>query len=159
MNYLKRNEDGLTLVEVIVTISILSVVSLIIWSIFFQGVNFSEKATSKNLLIQESNILISNLTRIHQTTSEYEITSTGTDNCEITIIYESSSSDQTFKHPQMCYEFTYDIKNKKVDDPEPNKVYPDKNDLSLTLTIKDKKNPNNKVTISTYLYKLKGATY
>lgn len=157
-----RDERGLTLVEVLATLTILSIVSLIIWSIFFQGINFSKKATSKNVMIQESNIVISNLTTLHRGKNKYEITSTGTNNCEITITTDISNTEkqtQTFTHPQMCFEFTSDIKNKKVGEPEPNKIDPNENDVSLTLTIKDNNDPTNKVTTSTYLYRMKGVGY
>ncbi|PAE42197.1 prepilin-type N-terminal cleavage/methylation domain-containing protein [Bacillus sp. 7884-1] len=157
-----RDERGLTLVEVLATLTILSIVSLIIWSIFFQGINFSKKATSKNVMIQESNIVISNLTTLHRGKNKYEITSTGTNNCEITVTTDISNTEkqtQTFTHPQMCFEFTSDIKNKKVGAPEPNKIDPNENDVSLTLTIKDNNDPTNKVTTSTYLYRMKGVGY
>jgi prepilin-type N-terminal cleavage/methylation domain-containing protein len=157
-----RDERGLTLVEVLATLTILSIISIIIWSIFFQGLNFSKKATSKNAMIQESNIIISNLTSIHRGEYKYEITSTGTNNCEITVTTDISNTEkqtQTFTHPQMCFEFTSDIKNKAVDDTEPNKIDPNENDVSLTITIKDNQDPTNKVTTSTYLYRMKGVGY
>ncbi|MEH7112162.1 prepilin-type N-terminal cleavage/methylation domain-containing protein [Neobacillus niacini] len=157
-----HDERGLTLVEVLATLTILSIVSIIIWSIFFQGLNFSKKETSKNVMIQESNIIISNLTTVHRGENKYEITSTGTNNCEITVTTDISNTEkqtQTFTHSQMCFEFTTDIKNKKADDPEPNKIDPNKNDVSLTITVKDNNDSTNKVTTSTYLYRMKGVGY
>jgi hypothetical protein len=59
----------------------------------------------------------------------------------------------------MCFEITSDIKNKKAGDPEPNKINPNENDVSLTITVKDSNDSTNKVTTSTYLYRMKGVGY
>jgi prepilin-type N-terminal cleavage/methylation domain-containing protein len=167
MKWLNRDERGLTLVEVLATLTILSIVSIIIWSVFFQGFNISQKAISKNLIIQETNILISNLTKIHQTSIKYEIMSSGTNNCEITVTSKKRDKIQNidviqptriFSHSEICFELVIDIKNKK-DGSDPNLIEPYDNDVSLTITASDKKNPDNKVAMDSYLYRIKGVGY
>ncbi|MDN3018502.1 prepilin-type N-terminal cleavage/methylation domain-containing protein [Paenibacillus sp. BSR1-1] len=158
---MKHDERGLTLVEVLATLTIFSIVSLIIWSIFFQGFNFSQKSVSENFMIQETNILIANLTKIHQTSSEYQILSTGVNNCEITVSSKKKDviqPNKIFNHSEICFEFVLSIKNKAIGS-DPNKIVPNENDVSITLTASDKHNPNNKVTMKSYLYKLKGVGY
>ncbi|MBI0576519.1 prepilin-type N-terminal cleavage/methylation domain-containing protein [Neobacillus cucumis] len=164
---MKQSERGLTLVEVLATLTILSIVSIIIWNIFFQGYNYSEKAVSKNFMIQETNILITSLTKIHQTTSKYQITSTGSNNCDITVTsykkdkvqnIDVKQPDQLFSHSQICFGIVLDIKNKKTGS-TPNEIVPNENDVSITLTAKDKNYPNNMIEIKSYLYRMKGVGY
>lgn len=167
MKWLKKDESGLTLVEVLATLTIISIVSIIIWSVFFQGLNFSKKATSKNLMLQEINILITNLTKIHQTSSEYEITSSSSNNCEITITSKKRDKIlnkdviqpvRIFSNSQICFGFVLDIKNKRSGS-DPNKIEPNENDVSITLNAIDINNPDNKVTMKSYLYRIKGVGY
>ncbi|MED4203172.1 prepilin-type N-terminal cleavage/methylation domain-containing protein [Neobacillus mesonae] len=161
---MNHDERGLTLVEVLATLTIFSIVSIIIWSIFFQGVNYSQEATSKNLKLQELNIINTNLTKIHQTSSEYEILKSGSNNCEITVT--SKKRDKThnvdivqpniiFSHTQICFDFVLDIRGDKSG----LTIKPNDNDVSITLTASDKKRPENKVSIKSYLYKMKGVGY
>lgn len=113
------------------------------------------------------NLLITNLTKIHQTSSEYEITSSGTNNCDITVT--SKKKDKVlnkdviqpvriFSHSQICFGFVLDIKNKRSGS-DPNKIEPNENDVSITLNARDKTNPENKVTMKSYLYRMKGVGY
>ena len=88
-----REEHGITLVEVLATLVILSIVGIGMWSAFFQGFEYSNKTISENLMIQEANILITNLTKIHQKTEEYEIENDG---CKIVVTI--NGKPQTFKH-------------------------------------------------------------
>ncbi|MEO2074634.1 MAG: prepilin-type N-terminal cleavage/methylation domain-containing protein [Bacillus sp. (in: firmicutes)] len=164
---MKKDERGLTLVEVLATITIISIVSIIIWSVFFQGINFSKKATSRNLMLQEMNLLVTNLTKIHQTSSVYEISSSGPNNCEITVISKKRDKiqnidivqpTQIFNHSQICFNFILDIKNKRTGT-SPNTIEPNENDVSITLTASDKNNPDNKVITKSYLYRMKGVGY
>jgi hypothetical protein len=146
----QHRENGLTLVEVLATIILLSLVGIIIWSIFFQGYTFSQRAISKNLMHQETNLLIANLTNIHRTTEYYEISNTESD-CKIEVKYvskdETSVKTETFSHPNMCFKFENEVTNPV----EPNKI-----NLQLELTTTDKYVPDNKVTIDTFLYRVKG---
>jgi prepilin-type N-terminal cleavage/methylation domain-containing protein len=146
----QHREYGLTLIEVLATITILSIVGIIIWSIFFQGYTFSQRAISKNLMHQETNLLIANLTNIHRTTEYYLISNTESD-CKIEVKYlskgETSEKTEIFSHPNMCFKFENEVTNPV----EPNEI-----NLLLELTTSDKYVPDNKVTIDTFLYRVKG---
>ncbi|WP_066385972.1 prepilin-type N-terminal cleavage/methylation domain-containing protein [Neobacillus mesonae] len=153
---MNQNERGLTLVEVLATLVIMSIVSIIIWSIFFQGFNFSQKAISKNQMQQEMNLLINNLLGIHQTAKEYNLKNINS-NCEIKVEIinkDNSTETEIFSHPNMC--FKYDIKNSVVPPIVPNRA---NNDVQLKITISVKNDPNNKITMDTYLYRIKGVKY
>jgi prepilin-type N-terminal cleavage/methylation domain-containing protein len=154
---LNRDERGLTLIEVLVALAILSFLSVIIWSFFFQGYKFSQKAISKNMMIQETNILITNLTKIHQTIEKYAIKS---ENCNIKItnLKTTPPQEQIFDYPSICFDLL-EINNVKGAGPitiEPNK---NGNDISLKISTRDKKNPDNSIIIDTFLYRVKGADY
>jgi prepilin-type N-terminal cleavage/methylation domain-containing protein len=149
--YRQHHERGLTLVEVLVTLTLLSVVGIIIWSIFFQGYTFSQKAISKNLMHQETNILIAELTNNHRTSKQYEITNT--DYCKIDVKYISKNDTtntvktKVFEHSNMCF---------KIESAVINPVKPNEGDLHLELTTSDNNIPNNKIAIDTFLYRMKG---
>ncbi|WP_312471001.1 type II secretion system protein [Neobacillus sp.] len=153
---MNQDERGLTLVEVLATLTILSIVSVIIWSVFFQGYKFSQKAISKNQMQQQTNLLITNLLKIHQSAKAYNIINTNS-NCEITVTItnkDNSTRTEIFNHPNMCFKF--EIKNAISNPVFPNKVG---NDVRLKLTTSDKNDPNNKIIINTFLYRVKGVDY
>lgn len=153
---LNRDESGLTLVEVLATLTIFAIVSVIIWSVFFQGYNFSQKAISKNQMQQETNLLITNLLKIHQSAKQYNIINTSS-NCEITVNItnkDNSTRTEIFNHSNMCFKF--EIKNAITNPVVPNRAG---NDVQLKLTTSDKKDPNNKIAIDTFLYRVKGVKY
>ena len=138
-----REEHGITLVEVLATLVILSIVGIGMWSAFFQGFEYSNKTISENLMIQEANILITNLTKIHQKTEEYEIENDG---CKIVVTI--NGKPQTFKHDRLCYrtDFTKEtIKPKEYG-----------GDLQFKVTIYEEINPKNEVSVDSILYRVKG---
>jgi type II secretory pathway pseudopilin PulG len=142
-----KNERGLTLVEVLATVIIFTLVFILVWSIFFQGTNYSKKAVSKNQMQQEANVIISSLNSIHKRSTEYTFTS---NNCKISIRYTAQNVAKTevFENSQMCIEL-----NNNSTSP----VIPKKADVDIELVITEKDNPNNKVRIYTLLSRLKEA--
>lgn len=147
---MKKNQRGLTLVEVLATLVILSIAGVLIWSIFFQGLKFSQNAVSKNMMIQEANIVISNLKKIHQTSSEYNITSIPTD-CEIVVedIVDKATNtpkpNQVFNHTQLCISSSFTgVVDTKLS-----------NEVPIDITIKDNDNLTNKVLVNTVLHRFK----
>jgi prepilin-type N-terminal cleavage/methylation domain-containing protein len=164
---LKQNERGLTLIEVLASLTILSIIGVTIWSVFFQGYNFSQKSISKNFIIQETNIVISNLTRIHQKTNEYEFIIPSS-KCEFTVNSKIASVTnptvlvsqpaQTFQNSRICLSIQYVIED-LAPSADPNKIIPNKNDVSITITASDINDPQNKVETKSYLYRVKGAGY
>ncbi|MCL6571832.1 MAG: prepilin-type N-terminal cleavage/methylation domain-containing protein [Bacillus sp. (in: Bacteria)] len=154
---MNRDERGLTLVEVLATLILLSIVSVIIWSVFFQGYKFSQKAISKNFMLQEANILTTSLTKIHRTLEIYEITS---ENCgiKVTNLKTTPPQDQVFNHPNICFKLL-EINNVSGTGPKITEPHKNGNDISLKVSVSDKKDPNNNLTIDTFLYRVKGADY
>jgi prepilin-type N-terminal cleavage/methylation domain-containing protein len=145
MVFLIRTQRGITLIELLVTIAILSVIGAIIWSVFFQGFNFSQKSVTKNRLQQEANIVIVNLTRIHQTSLVYSISSS---DCKITVNYtkkvDNSQQSLVFEGDGLCY--TTDMTGS---------FDPNQNDNDVKVTVYDQNDPTNKAEVDAFLYRLK----
>jgi len=140
-----RNQRGITLIELLAALGILSFVGIVIWSIFFQGLHFSQKESTKNIMQQDANIVIANLTKIHQTASQYEIKNT---DCKISIDYttdEGEHKTQYFEEKGMCFSTDYTGVVKPAE----------QNNINVTIEVFDKDEPKNKVKVDTTLYRLK----
>lgn len=135
---LKKNERGLTLIELLLSLSIATIVGILIWNVFFQGFNYSNKAMTKNQMQQEANIIISSLTKYHRTVDSYEISSS---NCKISI---SGNSIEIYEHPQLCFKTS-----------RTGTIQPKVEDVLLTINVSDKNAPENDVEIGTVLSRLK----
>lgn len=152
-----RNERGLTLVEVLLTLALLSVVSLLIWGVFFQGAKFSTKAVSKNQMQQEANAISTYLTRVHQTSDNYSIEIKDE---QLVIIFtkDGDSLTQTFHTNHLTYNIN--AKKKKANENEisvnsAEKINPNEYDIRIIVTISDKNDANNNISIETVLSRLK----
>jgi len=71
---MKINERGITLLEVLATLTILGFLISIIFSIFINGINYSSKAKDTVLIQQETNYLLTLLKEQHENQSLYSIT-------------------------------------------------------------------------------------
>lgn len=146
---LKNNEQGISLVEVLATLTILSIVGVLIWQVFFQGYKYSNDAVTKNTLTQEANVIVLKLTRIHQSNEEYTIKSSNG-----IIEFLDSNNNQITQYSSS--KFTYSA---LLNDYEVNSqlVHPsDKTqNLNIEIRVTDKNNPSNKVSVKTLLYRLK----
>lgn len=145
-----RNDRGLTLLEVLVTFVILSFIGIIIWTVFNNGIKYSNEAISKNQMQQEVNILLTNLTKIHQTSSKYTIQSNS--NCTLTVEAEMNEENEVyqFENSKLCFLVTYNSTQGNVIDP----LGVD-NFLILDVTVSDKNDTANAVKIEAVLSRLK----
>ena len=104
-----KNQRGITLIELLLTISIISFVGVLIWSVFFQGTEYSNTAITNNQMQQEANIIMTKITKIHQTSDSYEINSP--DACSLTIKDNVNGTTEIFEHSQFCISVKKDISN------------------------------------------------
>lgn len=148
---LKSDERGITLIEVLLTLSIMSIVGIMIWNAFFQGFEFSKNSISKNFMIQETNILITNIKKIHQRANNYSISIPNT--CEILVEVNGGSEKHLYTHPKICFEYT--ITNSPSDLIDSTNINPNQNNIHIKFTTSEIKNRNNEVLIDTILYRLK----
>ncbi|KSU61007.1 hypothetical protein AS034_15315 [[Bacillus] enclensis] len=139
-----HDQKGLTLIEVLASLAIISVIGLLLWNVLFQGISYSKKAASQTSLQQEANQISMKLTRIHQTNPSYEIVNNG---CQLEV-YNTQTDDKqlitAFSDEKTCY--TADIDESSDHSKQ----------LELTLYLKDA--PQDKFTLLTVLYKLKGSS-
>ena len=136
-----HNQRGLTLIEVLATLTVLSIVGAVIWNVFFQGLLYTKKAVSQNSIQQEANVIVMTLTKIHQTSEEYELENS---NCTI----KEKNSGQELKNDDLCF---------SLDQTYTGPIDPNKVNYPLLVTITDKHHPENTFVIDTTLYKLKGS--
>ena len=140
-----RSEQGITLIELLMGMSLLIIVGSVVWSVFLQGLRFSNQAISKNNMLQEVNYTVARLVKIHQTADTYEIIS---EDCKITVLYTVSGyrqANEVFKHPQLCFQTN---NNGAID--------PNINDNSFRISIYSISEPDKKVELQKTLYRLKG---
>ncbi|SDM79807.1 prepilin-type N-terminal cleavage/methylation domain-containing protein [Psychrobacillus sp. OK028] len=73
----KFNQSGLTLVELLASLAIFGVISVLMWNFFFQGLNNNERAITQNQLQQEANLIVNTIQEIHTkyTITEFSTTS------------------------------------------------------------------------------------
>jgi type II secretory pathway pseudopilin PulG len=149
-----RTQRGITLVELLVTLGILSFIGIIIWSVFFQGAAYSQKSSTKNAMQQEANIIITSLIKIHQTSDQYQINSSG---CKLTVTFTKNNSIQTqdLSNSKFCI-------SARIVDVATGTVLtgtdfidPNGQDISYELTIKDANDSTNQVIENGTLYRLK----
>ena len=53
----KWNEKGITLVELLAALALFGVISVLLWNLFFQALNFNDRAVTQNQLQQEANLI------------------------------------------------------------------------------------------------------
>ncbi|MEC2076796.1 prepilin-type N-terminal cleavage/methylation domain-containing protein [Metabacillus fastidiosus] len=68
-----KNEKGLTLVEVLVGLAILSTIMVILGGLLIDGFRHSEKAENITALQQEANLIIRELNNVHRKYDSYTI--------------------------------------------------------------------------------------
>ncbi|MFP5114422.1 type II secretion system protein [Bacillaceae bacterium C204] len=139
-----RNHRGLTFIELLVSIAIVSFIGIIIVSTLSQSVNYSQKSISKNFIQQEANILNTQLIKIHQKSKQYVLSNS---NCEINVSItnkDDSTQTQLFTNTKLCYSINLS-----------GIVIPGQEDKNLILTVSDRNDPNNSIKITTLLYRLK----
>lgn len=140
-----RNEQGLTLLEVLATVIILSIIGIVIWNVFIQGYQFSNKSIKKSQMQQEANYVLTSMKRFHQNSDvPYYINVSG---CEITVSNKPEGSDSiVFNHPQIC--FSSNFTGRKD-------VNPERENVNFIIIATDENDNRNKLSIETVLYRLK----
>lgn len=69
-----KNQAGLTLIEVLATLTILSIVSVVIYNVFSNGLRYSSQAEDTVLIQQEANYLLTLLKEQHENSDFYTVT-------------------------------------------------------------------------------------
>lgn len=118
------NEDGITLVELLAALVLVTLVTAVIWNTVFISMKYTTSETTKLRLQQEANYIITKIQQQHRQLECYEL--------EIT---EDKIELFDCQDPKLLIEvISTDYKYVPV---ELTKVKPKSGDFSLNLTIKD----------------------
>jgi prepilin-type N-terminal cleavage/methylation domain-containing protein len=72
ITHLKKN-NGFTLIELLAAMSIFSIVMILLYGVLSNGMDYSKKSMGNVSVQQELNILITTMTKIHETYPSYDI--------------------------------------------------------------------------------------
>lgn len=93
------NQRGLTLVEVLATLVIVSIVGILVWNLLFQGFDFSKRTISANELQKEANLINTNIQNLH---TKHKIHNIYVENNALIIEYDEEQKE-IFNHPNIYY--------------------------------------------------------
>ncbi len=156
---MSNNEKGITLVEVLAALALLSIVSIITWNVLIQGSIFSQNIRTNTLIQQEANIIINSLTRVHQLSSPYyQITVESNSNSSFLLI--EGNNTIMFDNPNFRYsiEIFDELGNVVSGEGENEVIYkvdPNKEDLDIRIIIGDIQNNKLNYEVKTIFSKLR----
>jgi len=138
----KKNESGITLVELLATLSLLSIVVVLIWTTFFITTKHNVTETSKLRLQQEANYILTEIQQQHRHLDCYELE-----------IEENKIKLLNCEEPSALIKvissgYKYGVYSSS-------QIYPKKEDLPFTLIISDPINNKQKVTVETTITRFK----
>lgn len=154
---LKLNQKGITLVELVAALALVSIIATIAMTALTIGMQHGAAETNKTIMQQEANLMISSLMAAHRGSEEY------------TIIFEDNhlKIDYCDKTP-VCsvreiageYNFTGSIVNDVIVDTTSGTpvifadLTPEEKHTKITLKITDLDNPKRTLTVETTLSRL-----
>ncbi|WP_312098070.1 prepilin-type N-terminal cleavage/methylation domain-containing protein [Niallia sp.] len=147
-----RNQRGLTLIELLISLALGSIVLVLIYQFFFQGIHFSKVVNDKTLLQQEANYMVSSMTKIHQTSDSYTITFDQNPNASFITV--DGKQKITFKNEKFRYELLKSTADgtEKTYIPNSFTVVPLQEDIIITIKItstdKEKQTYQTAITLS-----------
>jgi len=131
----KKNESGMTLVEALATLAILSMVVVLIWTTFYISAKHSIMETTKLQLQQEANYILTEVQQQHRQLECYEL-----DIREDRVqLFNCSRAPELIKVIGKSYKYT--VYNS-------GEIKPREDNLSFTLTVEDPKG-NSKLKVET----------
>jgi type II secretory pathway pseudopilin PulG len=143
-----KNQVGITLIEVLATLTILSFLMVIVYNVFFNGLNYSSQAKDTVSIQQEANYLLTLLKELHENEDFYTVT-VEEDHQTVTI------NEISVNNPQ----FLYQVCN--LNDPSPcneqNTIVienPAKESFYVRIVLTSKNNPDLTYEVKTILSRL-----
>ncbi|WP_033542317.1 type II secretion system protein [Planococcus sp. CAU13] len=154
---MRGNQKGVTLIELIVALALVSVVAIIGWTAISIGMQHGATETNRTILQQDANLMISSLMAAHRGSHEYSIIF---DDDQLKI--ESCTEDRICETNNISgkYDFTGTIVNNVPVVRSPGTpvifdgLFPKEEHTEITLTITDLNNPKRTLTIETTLSRL-----
>lgn len=139
---MKDNQSGMTLVELLAVLVLISLVTGIIWTTMSISIKHNSAETTKLHLQQEANAVITKLQQEHRVKECYIL---NIDDHEVSI---TNCEDQPAFKEILGNEYTYGPSMKK-------EFKPKKTNLSLALQVTDVTNPKLTVTVPTEITRYK----
>lgn len=127
------NEKGVTLVELLVALALVSVIAVLAMTTFNIGVKYNIVESTKTSMQQESNLIVNTLMNIHRTEKCYKIENTNTISIKVydnKLCAEPFIKQISFDQSQFNYQLLLETGT-------PQKIDPQNHNYSMTLTIKD----------------------
>lgn len=164
-----KNQKGITLVELLAAIVIVGFLTILIWRVFFQTIDYNSYAVTEQTLQQEANVILSTLQSLHtrDTIKQIKVSNSGKQ-LDIYIVDDSNATEgklvQSFSRSGITYELYSakpNINNAGVSGTSvPNIVSGDPSNNRITLPVNlvlsssFKEGKNNHFLLSTTLSKL-----
>ncbi|AXH99322.1 hypothetical protein DV702_05945 [Sporosarcina sp. PTS2304] len=148
-----RNEKGMTVVELLATLLLVTFVSGIIWTTISIATKFNIGETSTLRLQQEANYIISELQQIHRNCEKYSLTITA-NIVEVSACVDDTGAPMNEYNGVISDRFTYESSWRSEENPiEPTKAG---GDLVLeNFAVVDPSNSNREVKVSTTISRFK----
>jgi prepilin-type N-terminal cleavage/methylation domain-containing protein len=151
-------EDGITLIELLATLTILSFLIVLTYGILFNGFNYSKKANEQVTLQQEMNLFTTTITKMHESESTYDIVVDANPNAStITLIGKNAAGtiDRTFDFSNSNFQYTLYNYSGNVDTPFNTTTTIDTtHPLFIKIIICNKKSPTQKYEVKTIISRL-----
>jgi prepilin-type N-terminal cleavage/methylation domain-containing protein len=112
--------DGITLVELLAAMAILSFLIVLTYGVLVKGFDFSKSANAQVSIQQEMNIMTSTITKLHETETTYDIILDGNPNAgKVQFIGKNAdgTTDKTIIFSNSDYQYSLYIFKGNVDTP------------------------------------------
>lgn len=147
----RKNQFGLTLIEVLATVTILSIVTVLIYGVFSTGLHQYSQAKEDVLIQQEANYLLTILKERHENDDSYTIT-VDESHQKVTINTNKSSDTLIIESEKYTYQIV-DTENPS-NDTNTISIDPSKDNFHVQIIVTSKKNPSVTYEIKTILSRL-----
>ncbi|MEY2192666.1 type II secretion system protein [Neobacillus sp. BF23-41] len=153
-----QNEDGITLIELLATLAILSIIGSLLYGVLLNGIDYSKKSKATVSLQQEMNIIITNINKVHESYGSYNIVvNRNPDASKIQLLVKDSTGTviRTIELSNTDYEYSLFDYHGTTEVPFLNTTSVNTSEpLYLKIIIKDKKNPSQTYEVKTIISRL-----
>jgi type II secretory pathway pseudopilin PulG len=143
-----RNQNGITLIETLLALSVSSIVVGVVFSALINTLNLNEKSHSNIFIQQEANLFLTQLTNIHLYNSNYHVVYEGASNSYKIILQDMS--ELQLNNPEYQYEVYI---NSTLLNQNTTPIFISGKELKVKVKITDAKNKND-FSVETTLDKL-----
>lgn len=157
VKWMKWNQKGITLVELVAALALVSIIATIAWTALTIGMKHGAAETSKTVMQQEANVMISSLMAAHRGSEKYSIIF---EDDQLKVDYCDKSGICGVREISSKYDFEgSEVNNTEVIFTSGMPVIfadltPEEKHTKITLKIADLNNPNRTLIIDTTLSRL-----